>query len=134
MPEGSRYIPVYIIFAGQKTAKRNLNRYPQCALGIEELAAFLNEEGKEVIFLGDGVPVYKEILKEILRIPYSFAPVECNRQRAASVAALGRICLREGRTVSADEFMPTYLRMSQAEREQKQAREAGMINKEAGRL
>lgn len=97
---------------------------PQCALAVDELAAILNERGEEVVFLGDGVPAYCNKLEELLTCSYSYAPASCNRQRAAAVADLGRIMALEGKTVSADDFAPEYLRMSQAERERKEAQEA----------
>ena len=42
-------------------------------------------------------------------------------QRASSVAALGKIYWEQGRAVPAAEFAPVYLRLSQAERERKEA-------------
>lgn len=30
---------------------------PQCAAGISEITAKINESGKKTVFLGDGVPV-----------------------------------------------------------------------------
>jgi len=97
---------------------------PQCAVAVEELASLLNERNEEVIFLGDGVPAYSKKLEELLTCSYSYAPASCNRQRAAAVADLGMIMAKEGKLVSADDFAPEYLRMSQAERERKQAQEA----------
>ena len=95
-----------------------------CALDIKELAEQLNTLGKElekqIVFLGDGVAVYKEVLKECLEVPYSFAPAHCNKQRASAVAALGILYAEEGKTVTAAEFQPDYLRKSQAEREREE--------------
>lgn len=95
-----------------------------CALDIKELAEQLNTLGKElekqIVFLGDGVAVYKEVLKECLGVPYSFAPAHCNKQRASAVAALGILYAEEGKTVTAAEFQPDYLRKSQAEREREE--------------
>lgn len=92
---------------------------PQMAVGIGELAEKLRAYGREVVFLGDGVPVHREKLeKELLagsRI--YFAPAHLNHQRAAAVAALGMQYLRDGRTETAAEHKPDYLRVSQAERE-----------------
>ena len=68
-------------------------------------------------FLGDGVPVFRELIAEKLQVPYSFAPAHVNKQRAAAVAALGSIYYKEGRTETAMEHIPEYLRVSQAERE-----------------
>ena len=52
-----------------------------------------------------------------MEVPYSFAPAHVNKQRAAAVAALGLIYYREGKTETAMEHVPDYLRVSQAERE-----------------
>jgi len=90
---------------------------PQCAVAIEEIAKKLNDLGGRVIFLGDGVPVFQECLKGLMQTAYSFAPPHMNRQRAASIAALGCIYWKEGRAVKAGEHIPVYLRQSQAERE-----------------
>ena len=86
-------------------------------MAIEALAELLNDRGEAVVFLGDGVPVYREALKELLKVPYRFAPAHVNKQRAAAVAALGLIYYREGKTETAMEHVPDYLRVSQAERE-----------------
>ena len=43
-----------------------------------------------------------------------------NKQRAAAVAALGELYVKEGKTVTAMEHIPEYLRVSQAERERAQ--------------
>ncbi len=94
----------------------------QMAIGIEELGERLKGYDREVIFLGDGVPVFgtrlqEEIMKDRA---ISFAPENMNRQRAASVGALAFTYYEEGRTVSAADFVPEYLRPSQAERVRKE--------------
>lgn len=90
---------------------------PQVPLAVEELAKRLNEAGRPVTFLGDGVPVYRALLDELLTVPHQFAPAHMNRQRAASVAALGMLYANEGKTETAAAHRPDYLRLSQAERE-----------------
>lgn len=92
----------------------------QCAVGIEEIADKLNVLGREVIFLGDGVSVFEEKLSQIMKIPYCFAPAHMNRQRAASIATLGRVYYDKGKIVEAKDHAPIYLRLSQAERERKE--------------
>ncbi len=92
----------------------------QDAVPMEELLEVLNAMGKTVIFLGDGVPVYREQIEENCRVPYTFAPAHLNRQRAAAVAALGEIYYKEGKIQTAAEHAPDYLRVSQAERERAQ--------------
>jgi len=90
---------------------------PQCAISIDEIAAKCNEQGREVIFLGDGVPVFMQRLKELMQVPYGFAPAHMNRQRAAAFAPLAIQYLLEGKYVAARDHAPEYLRLSQAERE-----------------
>ncbi|MCQ2509745.1 MAG: tRNA (adenosine(37)-N6)-threonylcarbamoyltransferase complex dimerization subunit type 1 TsaB [Lachnospiraceae bacterium] len=89
----------------------------QIPLAVTELAERLNQLDGPVIFLGDGVPVYEKMLSELLTIPYSFAPAHMNRQRAGSLAALAAVLYEKGETVTAMDFEPDYLRVSQAERE-----------------
>ena len=93
----------------------------QCAVDITEILSRINAlgagQGRSVIFVGDGIPVYAEVIERELEIPYSFAPAGQNRQSAASVAALGSVYYAAGRTVSAAQHQPEYLRQSQAERE-----------------
>ena len=89
----------------------------QCAVGIDEIIADINSRGERVVFLGDGVPVFDAYIRAHAAVPYSYAPVHLNRQRAGAVAALGLSYAAEGRTQSAAEHAPEYLRLSQAERE-----------------
>ena len=97
----------------------------QMAVGIEELLSMLNEMGEAVTFLGDGVPVFKDIIADKLTIPFSFAPAHLSRQRAGAVGALGVLYYKEGRTETAAEHKPDYLRVSQAERERAQKLKKG---------
>lgn len=89
----------------------------QMAIAVDELIQRLNNYGRAVVFLGDGVPVYAEKLAEGLKVPYAFAPAYMNRQRAAVVGALGLKYYKAGKYESAAEHRPDYLRVSQAERE-----------------
>jgi len=89
----------------------------QCAVDIAEIISAINELGREVIFLGDGVPVFKETIREQIKVPYSFAPNTCNRQRAAVIGWLAGKLYAQGKTESAAQHAPEYLRLSQAERE-----------------
>ena len=70
----------------------------QMAVGIEELLSMLNEMGETVTFLGDGVPVFKDIIADKLEVPFSFAPSHLSRQRAGAVGALGILYYKEGRS------------------------------------
>ena len=89
----------------------------QMAVPMEELITKLNAYQQPVTFLGDGVPVFKDLIAEKLTVPYTFAPAHVNKQRAAAVAALGLVYYKEGKIQTAMEHIPDYLRVSQAERE-----------------
>lgn len=101
----------------------------QWAADVGELVEELNERGERVIFLGDGVPPYRNLIKERMKAPFSFAPANVNRQRAASAAALGAVYFAEGKTETAAEHRPDYLRKSQAEREREVAERQGELEK-----
>ncbi len=46
----------------------------QCAMDIDELVDELNNMETRVVFLGDGVPVYRERIAERITVPCEFAP------------------------------------------------------------
>ena len=75
--------------------------------------------------MADGVPVFKDIIADKLEVPFSFAPAHLSRQRAGAVGALGVLYYKEGRTETAAEHKPDYLRVSQAERERAQKLKKG---------
>ncbi len=88
------------------------------AIAIEELADMVSGEDREVVFTGDGCPVYKDVLDRMLSgRAHSYAPFTQSRQRAGSVALAAFSYFEKGLTVSADDSHPEYLRLSQAERE-----------------
>lgn len=101
----------------------------QNAADIGELVEEINSMGEPVIFLGDGVPVYHEKIKNGISVPCSFAPSHVNRQKAASVAALGSVYYEKGILETAMEHKPDYLRKSQAERERDIAEKQGELAK-----
>lgn len=92
----------------------------QCAVAIEEIVAKVNEFGRPVIFLGDGVDVFSDYIQENCKVDYSYAPAGMNKQRASSVALLGMKMYEKGQIETAAEHAPDYLRLSQAERERQE--------------
>lgn len=97
----------------------------QAAIGVEDIINALNLIGEEVAFLGDGVPVYRDIIGEKLEVPCIFAPAHVNKQRASAVAVRALEYWKQGCYENADIFEPEYLRLSQAERERlKKSKEA----------
>lgn len=89
----------------------------QTACPVEEILAEVDGLGQKVVFLGDGVPVYRSIIEEKMQSPFTFAPAHMNRQRAGAVGMRAFDYIREGKTQTAAEHAPVYLRKSQAERE-----------------
>ena len=100
----------------------------QCAVALDEIIDCINEMGREVIFLGDGVPVFKAQLEEKVKVDFTFAPASCNRQRAAAVGTLAFAYVKQGKMEDAAAHNPEYLRLSQAERERNEEMERGVKN------
>ncbi len=98
--------------------------YEDGARPIEEVIEQVKTIGKPVTFVGDGVPVFKDRLIDALGLisddgSVTFGNDAVRYQRASSVAMLGKLYLADGREVAAHEFVPRYLRATQAERERK---------------
>ncbi len=98
--------------------------FEQQAMAVEDIIAEVNRLGQPVIFLGDGADAYRTVLSEKTEVVFSFAPVHMSKQRAASLAACAFVYAKEGKTQTAAEFVPTYLRKSQAEREREEKERA----------
>jgi len=94
---------------------------PQRAVALEEILTDADRTAKErgtgIIFLGDGVSVFREQIEKMVAAPYSFAPEHLSRQRAGAVGSLGLCYYRRGIVEKAEDHAPEYLRQSQAERE-----------------
>lgn len=90
---------------------------------IQKIAEMADTFRKEVIFLGDGVSVHKQLLENYSS--FSFAPPSCNMQRAGCVASLAVSLIEEKWAISGESFAPFYLRKSQAEREREERENAG---------
>lgn len=108
------YTGLYTLNDGEFTELKE-----QRALSVQELLEELNHEfsGEKVVFLGDGVPVYKSVIEEKLINTHFYAPANISKQKAGSVAVLGKMYYNRGITETAESHEPVYLRLSQAERE-----------------
>ncbi len=83
---------------------------------VDRLTKIYEETGRQAIVMGDGAVPFARYLDEYLKVPHTYAPMHLNRPRAAAVAALAYYyCEKEGRKVNSDDFVPVYLRASQAE-------------------
>ncbi len=91
---------------------------PDEAILIDELEEKLRNLGKKVVFAGDGARMCFERLKD--KLPdVSSADPQRQYAKASSVCLLtyNKICKNGEKTVSANELLPMYLRLPQAQRE-----------------
>lgn len=86
------------------------------ALSIEQLSEEYKQYGSKVVLFGDGAELCHRTFKTW---GARLAPEEIRFQRASSVALAAEKLVKENKTVSAAELVPTYLRLPQAERELK---------------
>lgn len=93
----------------------------QDACDIMDIINRINELGRPVVFLGDGVPVYKNVIADNAKVAVSFAPAHMSRQRAGALGVLAFNYIKDGIIETAAEHKPDYLRLSQAERERLEA-------------
>lgn len=92
------------------------------AIDIDDYLHQLSDNYEKIIFLGDGVWQYKDRIEEQLEKKAEFAASYLNLQRAGTLTEIASKEYDKGNAVSASEFVPMYLRKSQAERE-REARE-----------
>lgn len=132
---GSRRIICPIMDARRRQVYTGLYRFDkddkmevlmdQVPMDIDELIEVLGDRGEEVLFVGDGIDVYADTIRQKMTVPFSFAPAHMNKQRAGSVAVAAKKRYEEGIYTSGDDFVPEYLRQSQAERERAERQKAG---------
>ena len=89
---------------------------PDRAIGLEELAQELKEDENPKLAVGDGAHLCRDYLNSH-GIPCRLAPENGLYQSAVGVALVAEDMARRGETVSGRDLAPTYLRLSQAERE-----------------
>lgn len=107
----ARRSQVYSAIYSNTDSLERLSDYMAC--DINELIEKVLEIDENAVFLGDGVPVFKDILLKYEG--FTYAPVSSNMQRAACVGALA--LERVSEAVEPNKFEIMYLRKSQAERE-----------------
>ena len=89
--------------------------WPDQAISPEDLANKLLGLDSAITFCGNGVSAYSEILRNILGDYYQEAPEERSLFMASAAAIIGRSRYLDGDTMSAKDFLPYYLRSSEAE-------------------
>ena len=86
------------------------------AIAVAELAEDLQKISDTVLLVGDGAKLCYTMLKDQLP-QLCLAPEHIRQQRASGVALAANALLQKSGAVSAHGVVPTYLRLSQAERE-----------------
>ena len=89
---------------------------PDRAIGLAELAEGLVSAPAPKLAVGDGAQLCCDYLTSH-GIPCRLAPENIRYQSAVGVALAAEDMARRGETVSGRDLVPTYLRLSQAERE-----------------
>jgi len=82
---------------------------------VTEPRGFISQLSDDVLFLGDGVQKYADLLEELCPVRAAFAPGHLQFIRASAVALLGMEKFNRRQTVDLLTFIPRYLRLSQAE-------------------
>lgn len=90
------------------------------AIDMDEYLEQLAKENTAIIFMGDGVAIYKDKIVAKLGEYALFAPSFLNLQHASTLAEVASMEYAKGNTTAAAEFVPLYLRKSQAEREREE--------------
>lgn len=100
-----------------RTAEGRLERLsPYRAIAPAALAEELvREPGGPVIFLGDGVTPYADVLVRILGPSACLAPPACRLPSAATLGELAQQALERGEVADAATLVPFYVRRSEAE-------------------
>lgn len=89
---------------------------PDRAIGLAELAEELAADTAPKLVVGDGAGLCFDYLTAH-GIPCCLAPENIRYQSAVGVALAAEEMASRGETISGQELVPTYLRLSQAERE-----------------
>lgn len=86
------------------------------AIGLTELCEELNACNEPMVVVGDGAVLAYGFLKEYLS-PIALAPENVRYQNAVGVALVAEEAMERGENCEGRDLSPTYLRLSQAERE-----------------
>ena len=100
-------------FDGSLTHERLMEDHPA---KLEDYVAELQSVGDRFLFLGDGMPVHRKRLAELLGDAAVFAPAHLAYLRPGAVAMLGAAAVEE---LDYRSLMPMYLRAPNAERNKK---------------
>ena len=92
------------------------------AISLDSLCDILKQYNKKIVLIGDGADITYDYLNDKIPNMYKASPI-FKYQRASSVAMLAEKMIADNQVTSANELVPAYLRLSQAERELKKKKE-----------
>jgi tRNA threonylcarbamoyladenosine biosynthesis protein TsaB len=82
---------------------------------VSDPGHFVKNISENVMFLGDGALLYRDVIREIVPDKAYFASDHLNYIRASSVGLIGLKKFYEGDTLNLFTFTPQYVRISEAE-------------------
>lgn len=103
------------LFKIDETGKR-IRLWDDEAQSVADLGKKLKNIGKPVILVGDGSEMCYNALKEEI-LDLVLAPPSSRYQNAAATAVIAERQFVLGKTIAAEDLLPIYLRLPQAERE-----------------
>lgn len=89
--------------------------YDYSAKSIDDICKILSSYNSEILFVGDGIIAYKDILNENIKTNCLFANNSLNCQKASSLSKAAYDKIINTPSINED-ISPLYLRKSQAER------------------
>lgn len=88
---------------------------PHQLIGIEDWLKILKDKGETILFLGEAVDLYENLIKNFLKKKAKIVKKERRYVSAARVAELGLEKLVSGEGKKYDEVFPLYIRRAEAE-------------------
>lgn len=113
------------LFESDKRALRRITE--DRAMALDDLLKELESCGKDVVFTGDGVPVFGDKISAVLGEKAFFVQKSFSFNLASLVCEAAEEKLKRGETVSPDGLVPHYVRLSQAEQEKLKKLKDGAI-------
>ena len=107
---------VYSALFMKNEAGEMLRLTEDMAISLTELQERLLATEKSIVLVGDGSELCYNVFKDVVP-QLQLAPAAVRYQSAAATAVVAHRMLEAGQTVSAEELLPVYLRLPQAERE-----------------
>ncbi len=113
---------VYTALFEKNAAGETVRLTPDEAISIEELGARLQQTAGPVLLTGDGAEICYRTLCS--RLPQLYlAPPSARYQQAAAAAVVAERLFLAGESIPAEQLLPVYLRLPQAERELRRRQE-----------